>query len=201
MNKRFLAFMAVLFLGIFSLYAVPAQRSFKTYQQPDGSTITLSLQGDEFGHWYVTPDNRIHKKLGNGQFVPCSPVEIADLKQQRQEAIRRVWDGDSEIQKSSPRRAGQSRHPKAISASWSYWPSTKTSRSLLTTPRKRSRHTSTQRITKVPAATEAHATISLISLMVSSRPTLTSMAHTKPLATCPIMVEATATATMPMPRN
>lgn len=112
MNKRFLAFMAVLFLGIFSLYAVPAQRSFKTYQQPDGSTITLSLQGDEFGHWYVTPDNRIHKKLGNGQFVPCSPVEIADLKQQRQEAIRRVWDGDSEIQKSSPRRAGQSRHPK-----------------------------------------------------------------------------------------
>lgn len=38
--------------------AAPARRQLKTIQQPDGSTITIQLQGDEWHHW--TTDDQGH---------------------------------------------------------------------------------------------------------------------------------------------
>ena len=37
--------------------AVPAKRGSFTFTQPDGTTFTASITGDEFTHYYLTDDN------------------------------------------------------------------------------------------------------------------------------------------------
>ena len=40
----------------FQSWAVPAKPGLRTVPQPDGSTITVELRGDEFFHQYLTED-------------------------------------------------------------------------------------------------------------------------------------------------
>ncbi len=48
--------------------AVPANRTPRTYTQPDGSTVTLRQIGDEFFHYFLTDDDRMVVASGDGYY-------------------------------------------------------------------------------------------------------------------------------------
>lgn len=71
--KRFLtAFTLFLCLGISILWAIPAKRTPMTFTQPDGTTVTVVLQGDEHFHYYATTDGVMVSKGENGHFYYAS---------------------------------------------------------------------------------------------------------------------------------
>ena len=55
MKRSFL--LATLLCVAYSLFAIPAKKEWRTFVQPDGSTIQLMLVGDENLHYYLTRDN------------------------------------------------------------------------------------------------------------------------------------------------
>lgn len=96
MKKLFTSFV-LLFLLSSTLMAVPAKRTPKTFTQPDGTTVTVILQGDEHFHYYSTTDGVMVKKdskgymryavtNSDGNFVPGEYV--AKNPAQRNEAER-----------------------------------------------------------------------------------------------------------------
>ena len=109
--KKIAAFIAALAIGTACAHAVPALRTPQQFTQPDGSVITLTLQGDEFGHWWTTPDGRAVKRNANGMFVPCSTFELAAIQQRRLEAQRKRWPSQQSSTNAPSRRAGTSKHP------------------------------------------------------------------------------------------
>ena len=56
MKKVLISLCVSAFLGVSSLFAVPARSIPVTVTQPDGSVVTVKLVGDEFGHYRVTSD-------------------------------------------------------------------------------------------------------------------------------------------------
>lgn len=60
--------MAMLASVAMQAQAVPAQLFWQEMTQPDGSTITVTLQGDEFGHYYVTPEGNYVTLCDDGYF-------------------------------------------------------------------------------------------------------------------------------------
>ncbi|MGM9817039.1 MAG: M6 family metalloprotease domain-containing protein [Lepagella sp.] len=58
MKKQILQYGVLTVAAIFGLqsWAVPAKPGLRTVSQPDGSTITVELRGDEFFHQYLTED-------------------------------------------------------------------------------------------------------------------------------------------------
>ncbi len=52
--KKITTLMCVALLGAVAAHAVPAKRIWRTYTQPDGTTIELMQGGDEFCHYYTT---------------------------------------------------------------------------------------------------------------------------------------------------
>lgn len=63
-----------LFLGMMlcvctlSLWAVPAKRITMTVEQPDGTVLTLTQNGDEFFHYLTTEDGQMVKSNGKGYY-------------------------------------------------------------------------------------------------------------------------------------
>lgn len=55
---NFFALFAIMMVSI-KAAAVPARSVAREYTQPDGSTVTLRLVGDEFAHFFLTDDNQI----------------------------------------------------------------------------------------------------------------------------------------------
>lgn len=57
MKYRSLSALAAMILGVsFAAYSLPAKRGLQTVIQPDGTTIEVQIVGDEFSHYYLTPD-------------------------------------------------------------------------------------------------------------------------------------------------
>lgn len=58
MNKYIKPVLAALLLGASaaSVNAIPAKKGLLTFTQADGSTVEVELTGDEFAHFYLTPD-------------------------------------------------------------------------------------------------------------------------------------------------
>lgn len=56
MNKVFITLCASAFLGVSSLFALPARSIPETITQPDGTVVTVRLVGDEFYHYSMTTD-------------------------------------------------------------------------------------------------------------------------------------------------
>lgn len=56
MKRQLISFLFVIGVSL-SLYAVPAKPGKTKVTQPDGSTVTLVLHGDEFRHFTTTADN------------------------------------------------------------------------------------------------------------------------------------------------
>ncbi|MBR0296218.1 MAG: M6 family metalloprotease domain-containing protein [Paludibacteraceae bacterium] len=71
-NYRFLTLLCLLFLGISTLFAVPAYRGWQQRTLSDGSTITVRLVGDEFYHFWETEDGKIATMQDDGTFVVTS---------------------------------------------------------------------------------------------------------------------------------
>ena len=49
-------------------FAVPAKRTWVTFKQSDGTSITVSLAGDEHLHYYITQDHVPLVRAENGDF-------------------------------------------------------------------------------------------------------------------------------------
>ena len=56
--RKSLLLLSFFFISL-SVLAVPARKGECVYVQGDGSTITLSKQGDEFFHFYTTTDDQV----------------------------------------------------------------------------------------------------------------------------------------------
>ena len=94
--KKILLSIVVMTISLAS-FAVPAKRGFHEYQQPDGSTITLQLAGDEFAHWFEAPDGTTYSKNAEGAFVPVTRATLdgrrkASLKFKTAQARRARMD-------------------------------------------------------------------------------------------------------------
>lgn len=66
--KKIILSLVVMTISLAS-FAVPARRGFHDFQQPDGTTISLTLAGDEFCHWYESADGTVYKQNADGMFV------------------------------------------------------------------------------------------------------------------------------------
>lgn len=67
MNRIFTLIVALAATSMIA-HAVPAKRGYRTYTQPDGSTVSLQLSGDEFSHYYLTTDGVPVLQDADGQF-------------------------------------------------------------------------------------------------------------------------------------
>ncbi|MDE6272118.1 MAG: M6 family metalloprotease domain-containing protein [Muribaculaceae bacterium] len=61
-----------------SAWAIPARQGVRTFTQPDGSKISLTLVGDEYSHNYISSDGTIMKRGSDGFFRPVSQAEAAE---------------------------------------------------------------------------------------------------------------------------
>ena len=90
MKKILLTAFAVL-AGCFSLSAIPARPGKTVYTQPDGSTITITRHGDEWGHWITDAQGRVVKKDADGFYRPSgtsAAMVKAAAKMHRAAAMR-----------------------------------------------------------------------------------------------------------------
>ncbi len=84
MKKKLLLLAVVLMMGIGNVMAVPAHPKQTVMTQPDGSTVTIRLHGDEFLHFTTTDDGYtvvkdnkgyyVYARQEGGQLVPTAQV-------------------------------------------------------------------------------------------------------------------------------
>ena len=84
MKKILICILSAIVLGLQSTLAVPAHRGAVKMMQPDGTTVTICLHGDEYLHFYTTADgysivkdaaNRyVYAELKDGQLQPTSLI-------------------------------------------------------------------------------------------------------------------------------
>lgn len=73
--KKIILSLVVMTISLAS-FAVPARRGFHDFQQPDGTTVSLQLVGDEFVHWYESADGTVYKQTEDGRFLPANQVQL-----------------------------------------------------------------------------------------------------------------------------
>jgi len=66
--KRNLTLLLIAMMTVAMAYAVPAKRTLHTFAQSDGTTILVTMMGDEFHHCYVTTDGLTVEQTENGDF-------------------------------------------------------------------------------------------------------------------------------------
>lgn len=66
---RRISFLTLLLLSTLSLMAVPAHRGVAQVRQPDGTSVTLQLHGDEWMHFHTTVDGYSVVKNQHGHYV------------------------------------------------------------------------------------------------------------------------------------
>ena len=84
--KRYFLTLALAVLSA-ALFAAPARRAFTNCTLQDGTTISLTLAGDEFAHWYESADGTIYTRNTDGTFSR-SDVTPADMSQRRKASRR-----------------------------------------------------------------------------------------------------------------
>lgn len=82
--------LAALLIWLFAIggFAGPARRGFTLRTQPDGTTLRLSLVGDEWGHALATPEGRLVRQDENGYYRLLTATEQADLLEAQATARR-----------------------------------------------------------------------------------------------------------------
>ncbi|MDE7382180.1 MAG: M6 family metalloprotease domain-containing protein [Muribaculaceae bacterium] len=80
MNIKRIALCALSGITCLSMMAVPARRGVRTFQQPDGSYVSLQLIGDEHFHSYATVDGLAAEKADDGFFYLRSAEGRSDIK-------------------------------------------------------------------------------------------------------------------------
>ena len=79
MMKRFYAFIAALFFSRLVLMAVPAYPVKKIIKLEDGSTVQVTLRGDEFLHYYEAENGLCYKQLADGSFARIKDAGIVGM--------------------------------------------------------------------------------------------------------------------------
>ena len=84
MKKIFIFFALAITFGIQNVRAVPAYKGAVKIKQPDGTTVTISLHGDEYMNYYTTEDGYsitkndeggyVYADLKNGQLLPTALI-------------------------------------------------------------------------------------------------------------------------------
>lgn len=84
MAKRLILMAVSLLITVIAMHAVPARTRPTLVTQPDGTTVTVSLHGDEWLHFTTTSDGYsvvrdsrgyyVYAQLDNGQLVPTTQV-------------------------------------------------------------------------------------------------------------------------------
>ena len=88
--KKLFMLMAALVMTQMAV-AIPAKRVTRTVQQPDGTTLEVTLRGDETFHFYTTSDGTPVREDASGRWVP----DLRDINKiwteraQKREAKRR----------------------------------------------------------------------------------------------------------------
>lgn len=77
MRKQFVA--ALLAMTVLAASAVPAKRQTRVVTQPDGTTVTLTIQGDEWFHSYVTSDGLAVGVTSDGRAVYRTDSGLTDI--------------------------------------------------------------------------------------------------------------------------
>ena len=90
MRKRLIGYVCMVLVALVSR-AVPAWHTPQTVVQPDGSRITLTLQGDEWLHYYAKDDGTPVFKNEQGYYVPYSPFQLAMMKQRQRARMQRSY--------------------------------------------------------------------------------------------------------------
>lgn len=67
--------------------AAPARRQPATIQQPDGSTVTLQLHGDEWCHWYTDLQGQLMLPNAEGCYQPASAEQEYQWQAECQEQL------------------------------------------------------------------------------------------------------------------
>jgi len=80
MVKRLSVFIMTMLLGIVSGMAIPANKKIITVRQPDGSTVSIRLNGDEYLHFNTTADGYSIVKNNKGYYVYAELDEQGQLQ-------------------------------------------------------------------------------------------------------------------------
>ncbi len=78
MKRKIFAIITCLLVWVAAVYADPAYKGKINYTQPDGSTITIQLHGDEFFSWATDQSGRILEQ-GTDGFYRVSSLTQADV--------------------------------------------------------------------------------------------------------------------------
>ena len=93
MRKILSLITALLFAGLTAMWAIPANPEPFKAKQPDGSTITLRLHGDEFYSWVTSEDGKtLYKKDANGWWRPAGSPKISRSAVNKAKELRRQRD-------------------------------------------------------------------------------------------------------------
>ncbi|MBQ9185444.1 MAG: M6 family metalloprotease domain-containing protein [Bacteroidales bacterium] len=93
MRKLLSLIFTLCFVGMTALWADVATPTPVKMKQPDGSTITLRLHGDEFHSWYTSEDGKtIYKQDGSGWWKPSSGPRISSRELQKANERRAARD-------------------------------------------------------------------------------------------------------------
>ena len=72
--KKYIVLFAVMAMSI-AAWAVPAKRQFSDYPLQDGSTVSLTLMGDEYSHWYAAADGTVYVQNADGTFAASEATD------------------------------------------------------------------------------------------------------------------------------
>ncbi len=87
--KRHVLTCALLGAIQWSLMAVPAAPGKQVFTQPDGSTVTLELRGDEYYHYVVNEMGEVMEKDAEGYYRPMGQMSHKAFLQKRKAAKQR----------------------------------------------------------------------------------------------------------------
>lgn len=85
--------------GLAAIYALPAKRGFTTHTQPDGTTVTVSAVGDEFGHYFIDREGTAMMLDNDGYIRPATKNRIESLRSRAK--TRRTEQAAKRVQSSS----------------------------------------------------------------------------------------------------
>ena len=77
--KKNILLCAILLVTAQLAFAVPAKKGKIIRVQPDGTTITLQLHGDEFLHWTTREDGTVVAPDAKGFYVPAAKPKVEQL--------------------------------------------------------------------------------------------------------------------------
>ena len=93
MKKALSLITALLFAGLTAIWADPANPDPIKMKQPDGTTITLRIHGDEFHSWYTSEDGKtVYKRDRDGWWKPSSGPGITPVQKQAAKLMRAERD-------------------------------------------------------------------------------------------------------------